>query len=171
MRTARSCAAVCPPRRIRLDINAGEVAIALFTHDISHILFTPKHPAQQNQRSSLRPQKGPMAFVAQQQRLSALSSSSTQKHISSSVMRPSQARTRRAAVAVSAANLPQGVSAPKRLPVAPEAKFGFVYNAERLNSRACMMGFIGTLIVEAITHKPVLELFGFSVGQGLGFEL
>jgi hypothetical protein len=67
-------------------------------------------------------------------------------------------------------HLPAGVSAPPRQPVTPDPKYGFVYNAERLNSRACMLGFIGTLLVEAIAHRGVLELVGLRVGQGLGFE-
>ena len=89
--------------------------------------------------------------------------------LSSRSVRPAAARPARA-VAVRAVQLPSGVTAPKRVPQAPEAKFGFVYNAERLNSRACMLGFIGTLLVEAIAHKGVLEMVGLRVGQGLGFE-
>jgi len=33
-----------------------------------------------------------------------------------------------------------------------------------------MLGFFGILIVEAIAHKGIFELAGFTVGQGLGFE-
>lgn len=66
--------------------------------------------------------------------------------------------------------LPQGVSAPKREPVAPAPMFGFVSWAEKINGRFAMMGFIGTLLVEAITHRGVLELVGIKIGQGLGFE-
>jgi hypothetical protein len=96
-------------------------------------------------------------------------SSTAARPISSSSLRPSLVRAR-GAVAVRAVQLPQGVSAPKRTPQTPEPKFGFVYNAERLNSRVCMMGFIGTLLIEAIAHKTFFEVFGLSVGQGLGFE-
>jgi hypothetical protein len=48
--------------------------------------------------------------------------------------------------------------------------FGFVKGAERLNSRAAMLGFFGILLVEAIAHKGVFEMAGFEVGKGLGFE-
>lgn len=90
---------------------------------------------------------------------------------SSSSVRPVAVARPRAGVTVrAAAQLPSGVSSPRRQPQAPEPKFGFVYAAERLNSRACMMGFIGTLLVEAIAHKGVLEMLGLTVGQGLGFE-
>jgi hypothetical protein len=110
-----------------------------------------------------------MALSQQRQALSARSSSS----ISSSRPLLPAVRPRRALATTvrASAPLPQGVTAPKRTPQAPEPRFGFVYNAERLNSRACMIGFIGTLLVEAITHKGVLELVGLTVGQGLGFEL
>ena len=70
-----------------------------------------------------------------------------------------------------AAQLPPGVTAPKRVPETPLARFGFVRWAEKINGRAAALGFFGTLIVEAITHRPVLELMGAKVGQGLGFEL
>lgn len=106
--------------------------------------------------------------MALQQRLAARSGLRS----SSSTARPSLCRPARAVAvrAEASAPLPRGVSAPKRLPQAPEAKFGFVYNAERLNSRACMLGFFGTLIVEAIARKGVLEMVGLRIGQGLGFE-
>jgi Chlorophyll A-B binding protein len=42
--------------------------------------------------------------------------------------------------------------------------------AERINGRACMIGFVGLIIVEAIAHKGLFEMLGFTVGQGLGFE-
>lgn len=86
------------------------------------------------------------------------------------VSRPSLVRSRGSSVAVRAAQLPAGVSRPTKAPETPEPKFGFVYNAERLNSRACMLGFMGTLIIEALSHKGVLEMAGLTVGQGLGFE-
>jgi len=34
-----------------------------------------------------------------------------------------------------------------------------------------MIGFFGILILELITNKGILELLGFSVGSGLGFEI
>jgi hypothetical protein len=99
------------------------------------------------------------------------SSAAAGRPASSSSASPSLVRApARRSLAVRAVQLPQGVSAPKRLPATPEPRFGFVYNAERLNSRVCMMGFMATLLIEAVAHKGVLELFGLSVGQGLGFE-
>lgn len=82
-------------------------------------------------------------------------------------MRPAMSRR---SVAVRAAKLPEGVSEPPRIPVSPESKFGFVKGAERLNSRAAMLGFFGILIVEAIANKGIFEMAGFEVGKGLGFE-
>ncbi|GBF98100.1 hypothetical protein Rsub_10846 [Raphidocelis subcapitata] len=110
-----------------------------------------------------------MALSQQRQALSARSSSASS---SSRPLLPA-VRPRRALVAPvrALAQLPQGVSAPKRLPQAPEPRFGFVYAAERLNSRACMIGFIGTMLVEALAHRGVLDMVGFQIGNGLGFEL
>jgi hypothetical protein len=71
---------------------------------------------------------------------------------------------------VRAAKLPQGVVEPPRVPTTPEPRFGFVKWAEKINSRAAMLGFFGILIVEAIAHKGIFEMAGFTVGQGLGFE-
>jgi hypothetical protein len=50
------------------------------------------------------------------------------------------------------------------------ATFGFVENAEVINSRACMIGFFALIALEAITGKGLFQLIGLSVGQGLGFE-
>lgn len=66
--------------------------------------------------------------------------------------------------------LPKGVSLPPRVPVSPPALFGFVANAELLNSRAAMLGFFALLLVEGICGKGLLELAGFATGKGLGFE-
>ncbi|GAB4816519.1 hypothetical protein N2152v2_003565 [Parachlorella kessleri] len=66
--------------------------------------------------------------------------------------------------------LPKAVTVPKAKPVKPVPKFGFVDNAERLNSRAAMIGFFGILAVEAIFNKPLLSMLGFTLGQGLPFE-
>ena len=48
--------------------------------------------------------------------------------------------------------------------------FGFVNWAEKINGRAAALGFFGTLIVELILQKGVLEAAGYKVGNGLGFE-
>lgn len=69
-----------------------------------------------------------------------------------------------------ATKLPEGVTLPPRIPEATQSTFGFTKAAERLNSRAAMLGFFCILIVEAIAHKGIFELAGFEVGKGLGFE-
>ncbi|KAK9813104.1 hypothetical protein WJX72_009139 [[Myrmecia] bisecta] len=65
---------------------------------------------------------------------------------------------------------PKGVTLPKQKPSVSPAIFGFVENAERINSRAAMIGFFGLLILELVANKGILEMLGFTVGQGLGFE-
>lgn len=42
--------------------------------------------------------------------------------------------------------------------------------AERINSRAAMLGFFGIMFVEAILGKGLFEMAGFNVGNGLPFE-
>lgn len=49
--------------------------------------------------------------------------------------------------------------------------FGFVDNAERMNSRAAMIGFFILLAIEGVTGKGLLELAGVTVGQGLDLPL
>ncbi|EIE19161.1 hypothetical protein COCSUDRAFT_54758 [Coccomyxa subellipsoidea C-169] len=65
---------------------------------------------------------------------------------------------------------PKRVTQPPVQPEVPPAKFGFVESAERLNSRAAMLGFFGILLVEALAGKGIFEMAGFTVGNGLGFE-
>jgi len=48
-------------------------------------------------------------------------------------------------------NAAQGVTQPPRVPQVPPATFGFVDNAERINSRACMVGFPSHQIVHAVS--------------------
>ena len=66
-----------------------------------------------------------------------------------------------------AATPPKGVTQPPRSPIVPPPKFGFVNNAEVLNSRAAMIGFFALLILEAVAGKGLLELIGVAVGKGL----
>eukprot|EP00197_Chlamydomonas_leiostraca_P006447 CAMPEP_0202868168 /NCGR_PEP_ID=MMETSP1391-20130828/10339_1 /ASSEMBLY_ACC=CAM_ASM_000867 /TAXON_ID=1034604 /ORGANISM="Chlamydomonas leiostraca, Strain SAG 11-49" /LENGTH=110 /DNA_ID=CAMNT_0049548291 /DNA_START=30 /DNA_END=362 /DNA_ORIENTATION=+ len=84
--------------------------------------------------------------------------------------RPSVPRSR--VVRVQAAvKPPQGVSLPPQEPQAPPPMFGFVDWAEKINGRAAMLGFFALLLVEAVSGKGLLEVFGLTIGQGLGFEL
>ncbi|XP_052172080.1 light-harvesting complex-like protein OHP1, chloroplastic [Diospyros lotus] len=72
---------------------------------------------------------------------------------------------------VQAAKLPAGVELPK---VKPEFKApfgGFTRTAEIWNSRACMIGLIGTFVVEFIIHKGILQVIGVDVGKGLDLPL
>ncbi|KAK9787994.1 hypothetical protein WJX73_006978 [Symbiochloris irregularis] len=69
------------------------------------------------------------------------------------------------------AKTPKGVTEPKLNPEVPPGTFGFVDNAERLNSRAAMIGFFALIILEAILGKGLLETLGLGIGGGLGFEL
>ncbi|KAL6776377.1 OHP1 [Auxenochlorella protothecoides x Auxenochlorella symbiontica] len=67
--------------------------------------------------------------------------------------------------------LPKGVAQPKVLPTLPPPKFGWVDYAERLNSRAAMIGFFALLLVEGISGRGLLQLIGISVGGGLNIGL
>lgn len=67
--------------------------------------------------------------------------------------------------------LPAGVQVPRTQPKLSEPFLGFTKTAEVWNSRACMMGLIGTFIVELILNKGVLEIIGFEVGKGLDIPL
>ncbi len=66
---------------------------------------------------------------------------------------------------------PTGVTLPPVVPQVPPPTVGFVHFAEKINGRACMLGFFALLAVEAISGKGLLELMGLTVGNGLGFEL
>lgn len=74
-------------------------------------------------------------------------------------------------VFVTASAAPKGVTQPTTKPVVPPPKFGFVENAERLNSRAAMIGFFALLLVEGIFNKGILEMVGITVGKGLDIGL
>lgn len=65
---------------------------------------------------------------------------------------------------------PQGVTQPPVQPVVSPSTFGFVDNAERLNSRAAMLGFFALLLLELVAGKGILDLIGLTTGNGLGFE-
>lgn len=66
---------------------------------------------------------------------------------------------------------PAGVTLPTKEPQVPPAMFGFVDGAEKMNSRAAMIGFFALLAIEAITGQGLLEQLGFKIGEGLGFSL
>ncbi len=74
-------------------------------------------------------------------------------------------------VRVQAVKVPQGVTMPPKQPDVPPPANGFVEYAEKVNSRAAMIGFFALLAVEGIFGKGLLELVGITTGQGLGFEL
>ncbi|CAL6392051.1 unnamed protein product [Bathycoccus prasinos] len=64
---------------------------------------------------------------------------------------------------------PPGVPQPPIVPVIEPGKFGFVDNAETMNSRASMIGWWSLLLVELVAGKGLLELLGFTVGKGINF--
>ncbi|KAG9454611.1 hypothetical protein H6P81_007515 [Aristolochia fimbriata] len=61
---------------------------------------------------------------------------------------------------VRAAKLPPGVEMPKVEPKLTAPFLGFTRTAEIWNSRACMIGLIGTFVVELIFHKGILQMIG-----------
>lgn len=78
---------------------------------------------------------------------------------------------RKTAFTVRAAKLPVGVEMPKMKPKLAQPFLGFTNTAEIWNSRACMIGLIGTFIVELILHKGILQMIGVEVGKGLDIPL
>ncbi|XP_074271381.1 light-harvesting complex-like protein OHP1, chloroplastic [Silene latifolia] len=78
---------------------------------------------------------------------------------------------KRVSFSVQAAKLPPGVVLPKAEPKFNAPFLGFTKTAEVWNSRACMIGLIGTFIVELILNKGILELIGVEIGKGLDIPL
>ncbi|XP_062095589.1 light-harvesting complex-like protein OHP1, chloroplastic isoform X1 [Humulus lupulus] len=72
---------------------------------------------------------------------------------------------------VQAAKLPAGVVVPKVEPKFRPPFLGFTRIAETWNSRACMIGLIGTFIVELILNKGILQVIGVDIGKGLDLPL
>ncbi|RRT56275.1 hypothetical protein B296_00037594 [Ensete ventricosum] len=72
---------------------------------------------------------------------------------------------------IRAAKLPAGVEAPKVEPKLTAPFLGFTRTAEVWNSRACMIGIVGTFIVELILNKGILQILGVDVGKGLDLPL
>ncbi|GLJ41399.1 hypothetical protein SUGI_0856900 [Cryptomeria japonica] len=79
--------------------------------------------------------------------------------------------TSRTSFTIRAAKLPAGVEAPKEEPKLTAPFLGFTNTAEIWNSRACMIGLIGTFIVELIARKGILQLIGVEIGKGLDLPL
>lgn len=77
----------------------------------------------------------------------------------------------RAPFRVQAAKPPAGVELPKVEPKFEAPFLGFTKTAEIWNSRACMIGLIGTFIVELILNKGILQVIGVDVGKGLDLPL
>ncbi|XP_075638605.1 light-harvesting complex-like protein OHP1, chloroplastic [Castanea sativa] len=72
---------------------------------------------------------------------------------------------------VLAAKLPAGVEMPKVEPKFGAPFLGFTKTAETWNSRACMIGLIGTFIVELIIKRGILQVIGVDIGKGLDIPL
>ncbi|XP_060674403.1 light-harvesting complex-like protein OHP1, chloroplastic [Ziziphus jujuba] len=84
---------------------------------------------------------------------------------------PRNASKIRISFRVQAAKLPAGVEVPKVEPKFNPPFLGFTKTAEIWNSRACMIGLIGTFIVELILNKGILQVIGVDVGKGLDIPL
>ncbi|OWM64648.1 light-harvesting complex-like protein OHP1, chloroplastic [Punica granatum] len=78
---------------------------------------------------------------------------------------------RRPSFRVRAAKLPSGVELPKAQPKFQAPFVGFTRTAETWNSRACMIGLVGTFIVELIINRGILQVIGVEVGKGLNLPL
>ncbi|OIV98626.1 hypothetical protein TanjilG_12749 [Lupinus angustifolius] len=74
-------------------------------------------------------------------------------------------------VQAQAAKPPSGVEFPKVQPQIKAPFVGFTNTAEIWNSRASMIGLIGTFIVELKMNKGILEMIGVEVGKGLNLPL
>ncbi|KAD5508436.1 hypothetical protein R6Q59_030985 [Mikania micrantha] len=92
---------------------------------------------------------------------------------SPNLFQSNQIFTKRPAVffKIQAAKLPAGVELPKSEPKFQAPFLGFTKTAEIWNSRACMIGLIGTFVVELILNKGILEILGLEVGKGLDIPL
>ncbi|KAJ7961391.1 high-light-induced protein, chloroplastic [Quillaja saponaria] len=110
--------------------------------------------------SSLIPARLP-AFNSQTQQLSLLRNHSLNGTNSK----------RRVSFIVQAAKIPAGLEIPKVQPKFRAPFLGFTKTAEVWNSRACMIGLIGTFIVELIINKGILQVIGVDVGKGLDLPL
>ncbi|XP_031276818.1 light-harvesting complex-like protein OHP1, chloroplastic [Pistacia vera] len=78
---------------------------------------------------------------------------------------------KRPSFTVRAAKPPAGVELPKVQPKFQAPFLGFTRTAEIWNSRACMIGLIGTFIVELILNKGILQVIGVEIGKGLNLPL
>ncbi|KAI3779303.1 hypothetical protein L2E82_08971 [Cichorium intybus] len=88
------------------------------------------------------------------------------------LFKPNQfSKNRAVSFKVQAAKLPAGVEIPKAQPKFQYPFLGFTKTAEIWNSRACMIGLIGTFIVELILNKGILEMIGVEIGKGIDIPL
>ncbi|KAI3780061.1 hypothetical protein L2E82_09932 [Cichorium intybus] len=70
---------------------------------------------------------------------------------------------------VQAAKLPAEI--PKAQPKFQSPFLRFTKTVEIWNFRACMIGIIGTFILELILNKGILEMIGMEIGKGLDIPL
>ncbi|KAF3334004.1 high-light-induced protein [Carex littledalei] len=91
--------------------------------------------------------------------------------ISGSIRKKGLSLGKRGSLRVQAAKVPAGLKMPKVEPKLTEPFLGFTNTAEIWNSRACMIGLIGTFIVELILHKGILQVIGIEIGKGLDLPL
>lgn len=86
-----------------------------------------------------RPHTIAMAMLARRGAVSTTSAGCNRTVVRAAVARPS-APVRRSLAPVAAVKMPAGVPTPRRVPTTPEARFGFVAWAEKINGRAAMLG-------------------------------
>ncbi|CAH9074700.1 unnamed protein product [Cuscuta europaea] len=100
-----------------------------------------------------------------------LSVPAQQSFPASHLIRSSTVSKKHISFRVQAAKLPAGVEYPKKQPKLQPPFLGFTRTAEIYNSRACMIGLIGTFVLELILNKGILQAIGVDVGKGLDLPL
>ncbi|CAH9050484.1 unnamed protein product, partial [Cuscuta epithymum] len=80
-----------------------------------------------------------------------------QASLVSHLIRSSTVSQKHISFKVQAAKLSAGVDYPKEQPKLKPPFLGFTRTAEIYNSRACMIGLIGTFILELILNKGILQ--------------
>uniref|UniRef100_A0A0E0L0K4 Uncharacterized protein n=1 Tax=Oryza punctata TaxID=4537 RepID=A0A0E0L0K4_ORYPU len=112
-----------------------------------------------------------MAATATLAAPSSLAHQSILSHKPLKKLGPSLQLPRTRSVKIRAAKLPAGVEVPREQPKLSEPFLGFTRTAEIWNSRACMIGLVGTFVVELVLNKGILQMIGVEVGKGLDLPL
>ncbi|KAK1297885.1 hypothetical protein QJS10_CPB14g01619 [Acorus calamus] len=119
----------------------------------------------------IKKKKGKTKELQKMATITAITSSFLQNQSFLKEFNPKLSLRKSTSFRVRAAKLPAGVELPKVEPKLSEPFLGFTKTAEIWNSRACMIGIIGTFIVELILKKGILQIIGVEVGKGLDLPL